>query len=86
MQPEFTRSRADGMIPPEGIHDNVWSDMASYDLVCNECGIEFEVFVQGFLKDEDRVCPKCEATDVRQKFSSFLRNLGGCAPAGSGFG
>ena len=22
------------------------------------------------------MCPKCEATDVRQKFSSFLRNLG----------
>ena len=74
------------MIPPEGIHDNAWSVMATYDLLCNECGHEFEVFVQGFLKDDDRVCPKCEATDVRQKFSSFLRNLGGCAPAGSGFG
>ena len=61
--------------------------MASYDLVCNACGNEFEVFVQGFLKDDDRVCPQCESNDVRQKFSSFLRNLGGCsAPAGSGFG
>lgn len=61
--------------------------MASYDLVCNECGHEFELFVQGFLKDDDRLCPKCDSTEVRQKFSSFLRNLGGCsAPAGSGFG
>ncbi len=60
--------------------------MATYDLVCNECGNEFEVYVQGFLKEEDRVCPKCDSTDVRQKFSSFLRNLGCSAPAGSGFG
>jgi putative FmdB family regulatory protein len=65
--------------------------MASYDLVCNECGHEFEVFRQGFLKDEDRVCPECGSQDVRQKFSSFLSGIGGtsagCAvPAGSGFG
>ena len=65
--------------------------MASYDLVCTECDHEFEIYVQGFLKDEDRVCPKCESTAVRQKFSSFLRNLGGaggssCAPSGSPFG
>jgi putative FmdB family regulatory protein len=60
--------------------------MASYDLVCEKCDHEFEVFRQGFLKDEDRVCPECGAADVRQKFSSFLRGLGGasagCAPAG----
>jgi putative FmdB family regulatory protein len=60
--------------------------MASFDLVCNECGHEFEIYVQGFLRDDDRVCPKCDATDVRQKFSGFLRNLGCSAPAGSGFG
>ncbi len=65
--------------------------MASYDLVCNDCDHEFEVYVQGFLKDEDRVCPQCESTSVRQKFSSFLRNLGAggsssCAPSGSPFG
>ena len=28
--------------------------MASYDLVCLDCDHVFEVFVQGFLKDEDR--------------------------------
>ena len=33
--------------------------MASYDLVCDECDHDFEVFRQGFLKDEDRVCPEC---------------------------
>ncbi|HEY5387695.1 MAG TPA: zinc ribbon domain-containing protein [Thermoleophilia bacterium] len=62
--------------------------MASYDLVCEKCDHAFEVFRQGFLKDGDRVCPKCGSTDVRQKFSSFLTNLGGssgggsCAPSG----
>jgi putative FmdB family regulatory protein len=61
--------------------------MASYDLACDDCGHEFEVYVQGFLKDGDRVCPECDSTEVRQKFSSFLRNLGGCAaPSGSPFG
>ena len=60
--------------------------MASYDLVCEKCDHAFEVFRQGFLKDEDRVCPECGSEDVRQKFSSFLRSLGGagagCAPSG----
>ncbi|OPZ46424.1 MAG: Zinc ribbon domain protein [Actinobacteria bacterium ADurb.BinA094] len=67
--------------------------MASYDLVCDACGKEFEVYRQGFLKDEDRVCPECGSADVRQKYSSFLKNIGarssgaGCAvPSGSPFG
>jgi putative FmdB family regulatory protein len=54
-------------------------DMASYDLVCEACGHTFEVVRQGFLRDEDKVCPACGSSDVRQKFSSFLRNLGGAA-------
>jgi len=64
--------------------------MASYDLVCDACGHDFEVYRQGFLKDEDRVCPECDSTDVRQKFTSFLKNIGGgggcAAPSGSSFG
>jgi putative FmdB family regulatory protein len=60
--------------------------MASYDLVCEKCENEFEVFRQGFLKDEDRVCPECGSEDVHQQFSSFLHSLGGagagCAPSG----
>ena len=67
--------------------------MASYDLVCDACGHDFEVYRQGFLKDEDRVCPDCESTEVRQKFSSFLKNIGGsssgggcAAPSSSPFG
>ena len=63
--------------------------MALYDFKCEECGNEYEVFVQGFLEKTDRHCPECGSTDVRQKFTSFLRNFGsdGCSPSsGSGFG
>jgi putative FmdB family regulatory protein len=61
--------------------------MASYDLVCETCGSAFEVFRQGFLADDDRVCPSCGSRDVRQKFSSFLTSIsggdgGGCSTAG----
>jgi len=58
--------------------------MASYDLVCDACGHDFEVFRQGFLKDEDRVCPDCGSADVRQKFTSFLKNIGGASSSGGG--
>lgn len=67
--------------------------MATYDLICNQCGHMFEVFVQGFLKDDQKTCPECGSSDTRQKFTSFLNNLGGgssdgcaTAPRGSGFG
>lgn len=66
--------------------------MASYDLVCESCGHRFEVFRQGFIKDEDKTCPECGSTDVRQKYSTFLSALkgslgGGCgASSGSPFG
>ena len=65
--------------------------MASYDLTCDMCGHSFEVFRQGFLKDEDRVCPECGSEEVRQKFTSFLSYLGGSgggcsAPSSSPFG
>ncbi len=48
--------------------------MATYDLVCLQCGRPFEVFVQGFLKDEDRQCPHCGSFTTKQKLSPFLTN------------
>jgi putative FmdB family regulatory protein len=72
--------------------------MAFYDLICETCGTSFEVFRQGFLRDDDRVCPECGSVDVQQKFTSFLSGVGsgsgwgggsggGCsAPSGSPFG
>jgi len=65
--------------------------MAQYDFVCSDCGHLFEVFTTGFIKEEQKQCPSCDSREVRQKFTSFLRNGpaspdSGCAPAGSGFG
>jgi putative FmdB family regulatory protein len=68
--------------------------LATYDLVCLECGHVFEVFVQGFLKNEDRQCPSCDSFKTRQKFSPFLTNAtsssgdpaGGSSGGGSGSG
>lgn len=45
--------------------------MASYDLKCRACGKDFEVFVQGFLKDEAKVCPDCGSREVEQRFTGF---------------
>jgi putative FmdB family regulatory protein len=70
--------------------------MATYDLVCLECGRDFEVFVPGFIKDEDRQCPACGSFKTRQKYSAFLTNAstssssssssssGGCADCAQG--
>lgn len=67
--------------------------MATYEFVCKDCGKEYGVFVQGFIEDDDKHCPDCGSESVRQKFSSFLRTVGGsggggCAPSGysGGFG
>jgi putative FmdB family regulatory protein len=60
--------------------------MATYDFVCQQCANEFEVFVSGFLKEQDKRCPQCQSTDVRQKFSSFLRNVGSSGSSGSSDG
>ena len=64
--------------------------MATYDLVCLECGRDFEVFVPGFIKDEDRQCPACGSFKTRQKYSAFLTNASnssssdGCADCAQG--
>jgi putative FmdB family regulatory protein len=47
--------------------------MATYDLTCNGCGLEFDLFVQGFLKEEDKVCPQCDSREVEQRITGFLR-------------
>lgn len=70
--------------------------MPSYDLRCSSCEHDFEVFVQGFLKDEHRECPECGSHDVEQRFTGFFActspssSGGGSGPApacgSSGFG
>ena len=63
--------------------------MPSYDLACVECEHPFEAFRQGFLRDEDRVCPSCGAADARQLFTGFVTarpSRGDGAPSVVGFG
>ena len=65
--------------------------MALRELICGACGHTWEVVRQDVLRDEDKVCPVCGSTEVRHKFSSFLRTLAdpgvGCSPtADGGFG
>ncbi len=62
--------------------------MALYDFVCLECGHPFELFVQGFIKDDDKRCPQCGSSAVRQKFAAFVHGRSvasgsNCAPGGS---
>ena len=63
--------------------------MPSYDLSCASCETTFEAFRQGFLRDEDRVCPSCGASDARQLFTGFMTARPareGAAPSVVGFG
>lgn len=62
--------------------------MALYDFVCVDCGGSFELFVPGFIKDEEKRCPDCGSRAVRQKYSSFLSggsasSSSNCTPRGS---
>ena len=45
--------------------------MSTYDLRCRSCGKDFDVFVRGFLKDDDKVCPDCGGREVEQRFTGF---------------
>ena len=64
--------------------------MPSYDLACTQCDHAFEAFRQGFLRDEDRVCPEGGAADAKQLFTGFVTARPGrgegAAPSVVGFG
>ncbi len=63
--------------------------MPTYDLACASCETRFERFRQGFLRDEDRVCPDCGSQEVTQLFTGFVTarpGRGDAAPTVTGFG
>ena len=63
--------------------------MPTYDLACTACEHQFEAFRQGFLRDEDRVCPECGADEAAQRFTGFVTarpSRGDGAPTVTGFG
>ena len=46
--------------------------MPTYDLACVACDTNFERYRQGFLRDEDRICPDCGSHEVTQRFTGFV--------------
>ena len=63
--------------------------MPSYDLRCTSCAHDYEVFRQGFLRDEDRSCPQCGAHAEQMITAGFVSakpSRGGGAAAGGGGG
>ncbi len=45
--------------------------MPTYDLHCDRCDLNFEVFRQRFLREEDRVCAGCGEPGARQLLTGF---------------
>ncbi len=61
--------------------------MPSYDLACDACGAEFEVFRTRFLRDEDRECPDCGAMRARQVLrAGFVSGVMSAPQAAAGGG
>jgi len=66
----------------------------TYDLACETCDARFEVFRQGFLREQDRACTECGSGEVRQLFTGFVTSrpargdtgmaTGGCCGGGCG--
>ena len=46
--------------------------MPTYDLSCGACGLDFEVFRQRFLTDDERVCVGCGSREVSQRLGGFV--------------
>lgn len=49
--------------------------MAQYDFICRSCDRPFEVFSVGFIRDEQKRCPRCGSLEVQQQYTSFLHNI-----------
>lgn len=45
--------------------------MPSYDLHCTACDLNFEVFRQRFLREEDMVCAGCGEPGAEQLLTGF---------------
>lgn len=46
--------------------------MPTYDMECTACGLTFEIFRQHLLTEDERTCPGCESTHVRQLLTGFV--------------
>ena len=62
--------------------------MPTYDLECPACGLRFEIFVQRFLRDADRMCIAC-GKPASQRITGFVTSppaRGRPEPTVRGFG
>lgn len=50
--------------------------MPTYQFACDGCGKDFEFFLLRMLKDDDKVCPSCGSTKVRQVYRDFFGYTG----------
>ena len=48
--------------------------MATFDLICKECGHAFTVTSRKAIREKQKRCPQCLSKAVRQTFASYLRN------------
>jgi putative FmdB family regulatory protein len=48
--------------------------MAIVDLKCKTCEHSFQLVTRGAVKEKQKRCPECGSKDIRQSFSSYLRN------------
>lgn len=46
--------------------------MPTYELDCAHCGHGFERFLTRFLREDDRVCPRCAHPGADQRISGFI--------------
>lgn len=44
----------------------IYSDMPTYDYICDACGHEFEAF-ESITAESQTICPKCAAAKLRRK-------------------
>ncbi len=48
--------------------------MASFDLICRDCGHRFHLVTGGAIRAKQKRCPECSSESIRQTFGSFLQN------------
>jgi putative FmdB family regulatory protein len=51
--------------------------MPTYDLTCRECGHRYERFVPRMIRDDDRVCPVCDAREMKVGIGGGVLATGG---------
>ncbi|MCD6309216.1 MAG: zinc ribbon domain-containing protein [Candidatus Eremiobacteraeota bacterium] len=59
--------------------------MPIYEYVCNKCGKQFEKVVMPEKGDSNIVCPGCNSSDVKRKFSMFASKMGPSASSRDSF-